>query len=225
MDHANSSCRLREAATTTANTWSCRCGSNAEGRTADVRIICELSLPRKVPGLRALVTLIAIAPLSVGSHADTRVASFAEVGSQLSVLVAEKDRFKPKTLANYKELRDALKSAECDGLKYQYYALDDTLYVVGSSGQGVTIGRHFKFKLGENSVDLSTMQASSNGCLILQSDPSTEALVVTHILSDTPTEFHVLASIVSGKTIYVGTKDAIWKVSGASIDFVRELDV
>ena len=174
--------------------------------------------------MRALIIVIAIALVSFDSLAETEVANFAEVGSQLSTLVAEKDRFKPKTLANYKDLKDALKSAQCDGLKYQYYAVGDTLYVVGSSRQGVTIGRHFKFKLAEDSVDMSSMQASTNGCLVLRSDPSAEALVVTHILSDTPTEFHVLASIVSGKTIYVGTKNAIWKVSGSTIDFVQEME-
>ena len=174
--------------------------------------------------MRALIFVVAIALVSFNSLAETEVANFAEVGFQLSVLVSEKDRFKPKTLDNYEVLRDALKSAQCDGLKYQYYAFDDTLYVVGSSRQGVTIGRHFKFKIAENSVDMSSMQASTNGCLVLQSDPSAEALVVTHILSDTPTEFHVLASIVSGKTIYVGTKNAIWKVSGPSIEFVQEME-
>ena len=173
--------------------------------------------------MRALIIVTAIALVSVDCFAETEVADFVDVGSQLSVMVSEKDRFKPKTLANYKELRAALKSAQCDGLKYQYYAVDDNLYVVGSSRQGVTIGRHFKFKLADDLVDMSSMQASTNGCLVLRSDPSAEALVVTHILSDTPTEFHVLASIVSGKTIYVGTKNAIWKVSGPSIDFVQEM--
>lgn len=173
--------------------------------------------------MRALIIVTAIALVSVDCFAETEVADFVDVGSQLSVMVSEKDRFKPKTLANYKELRAALKSAQCDGLKYQYYAVDDNLYVVGSSRQGVTIGRHFKFKLADDLVDMSSMQASTNGCLVLRSDPSAEALVVTHILSDTPTEFHVLASIVSGTAIYVGTKNAIWKVSGPSIDFVQEM--
>ena len=174
--------------------------------------------------MRALVIVIAISLVSFDSLAETELVNFAEVGSQLSALVAEKDRFKPKTLSNYKDLKDALKPAQCDGLKYQYYAVGDTLYVVGSSRQGVTIGRHFKFSLAQDSVDISSMQASTNGCLVLPSDPPAEALGVTHILSDTPTEFHVLASIVSGKTIYVGTKNAIWKVSGPTIEFVREME-
>jgi hypothetical protein len=181
-------------------------------------------LLRKESALRALIIVIALALVSTDSLAETKETDFVEVGSQLSVLVSEKGRFKLKTLGNYQELRDALKSAQCDGIKYQYYVVDDTLYVVGSSRQGVTIGRHFKFKLAENSVDISSMQASTSGCLVLPIDPSTEALGVTHILSDTPTEFHVLASMASGKTIYVYTKNAIWKVLGPRIDFVQEVE-
>ena len=191
---------------------------------AAVRLSSNLSPPRREPGLRALIIVIAISLVSFDCLAETELVNFSEVGSQLSVLVAEKDRFKARALTNYIDLKDALKSAQCDGLKYQYYAVGDTLYVIGSSRQGVTIGRHFKFKLAEDSADISSMQASTNGCLVLQSGPSAEALVVTHVLSDTPTEFHVLASIVSGKTIFVGTKNAIWKVSGPIIDFVQEME-
>ena len=41
--------------------------------------------------------------------------------------------------------------------------------------------------------------------------------VMTHLISDTPTEFHVMQSLTWHKPMFVGTRTGIWKVDGDSI--------
>ena len=136
--------------------------------------------------------------------------------------MATKERLDAKSLVNYKALKKQLKTVQCGGMKYHYYKLDESLYVLGSTRKGAVVGRHFTLDLVDDSVDLSSMIASTKGCLVLQYSPSSAALIATHLLGDTPNEFHVMASIQSGKSIYVATANAIWDVSGTSIEFVQE---
>lgn len=47
---------------------------------------------------------------------------------------------------------------------------------------------------------------------------------VTHLLSDEPTEFHVLASLLAEKPLFVATRNAMWRVADGRISVVDRRD-
>jgi hypothetical protein len=49
-----------------------------------------------------------------------------------------------------------------------------------------------------------------------------EALMVTQLLTDWPTEIHVFASLLYKMKVYVSTKSGIWSVDGTEINFIEK---
>lgn len=55
-----------------------------------------------------------------------------------------------------------------------------------------------------------------------QGGDTTEALMVTHLVSDWPLETHVLVSLQFQVPVYVGTRVGIWRVDGGKISFIDD---
>lgn len=52
----------------------------------------------------------------------------------------------------------------------------------------------------------------------------TEALIVTHLVTEYPLETHVFASLSAGLPVYVGTSRGNWLVEGDKISFLGPRD-
>ena len=78
----------------------------------------------------------------------------------------------------------------------------------------IILGRHYKV-VGE------TVTPSTKSCFALPLPPNAVSPVVTHLLSDTPTEFHVFLSLDQNKPIFVGTRLGVWGVENGKIRLLQ----
>lgn len=105
----------------------------------------------------------------------------------------------------------------CD-FQYNAYLIDSTIYFIAEppvSG-GIVFGRHYKISDGK--VIKSTIT-----CFASPEEPqNTLAAFTTHLLSDTPTEFHVFVSLKYKKAVYIVSKIGIWKVERGRITFIEK---
>ncbi len=95
------------------------------------------------------------------------------------------------------------------------------LYFIGSDAKsrGVAVGRHFR-------VDGDRVLDSTVTCLTLVPPPASareSAMFVTHLLTLTPTEFHVYLSLREHRPLYVGTRTALWSVAEGRIRYVKPM--
>jgi hypothetical protein len=124
----------------------------------------------------------------------------------------------------------------CTGAAYRAVVVQsasapvDTIvvYVIGEpvASKEIMIGRHYRVEVSGDGRTVKSIVPSTKSCITLGSAPSGTTVVggvVTHILSPTPTEFHVFASLLHGVPISVGTRTGIWDVDGDKIHFVEEL--
>jgi hypothetical protein len=93
------------------------------------------------------------------------------------------------------------------------------VYFIGDTGNtgDVTFGRHFK--VVGNSVTTST-----KSCFVIPGSPSeakASGVWTTHLLSDSPTEFHVFLALKYKTTVFVNTATGAWSVDGAHIQKLR----
>jgi hypothetical protein len=168
-----------------------------------------------------LLVLTAVLVPSVALAGDDSLAFAERAGTMVVGAIHSKDTFELSQLHNYKQIKNALSQRFCSALKYRYYRIGTLVYVIGFSPSGVVIGRNFKFRIDSGRANVASLTASTKSCAVIKSDPRSAGLFVTHILSDQPTEFHVIASLLAGKPIYVGTRTGIWKVSGANISLLK----
>jgi len=80
----------------------------------------------------------------------------------------------------------------------------------------MVFGRHF-------AVDGDNIVASTNTCIAVPPTPPDKPAVaayITHVLSETPTEFHVYLSLKHHKPVYVGTSAGNWLVDGDKVSFL-----
>lgn len=78
-----------------------------------------------------------------------------------------------------------------------------------------SFGRHYKIVDG-------TVTPSTKSCFVQPASPRAVAAVVTHLLSETPTEFHVFLSLAQDKPIYVMTSLGVWAVEKGKIRLVKQ---
>lgn len=111
----------------------------------------------------------------------------------------------------------------CD-FEYKAYALsskqDIIIYFIAEppSQDYIVFGRHYKVAKG-------VVIPSTKSCFISSAEPPDKNVVgvfTTHLLSDTPTEFHVFLSLKHKKPIYVVTSRGIWKVELDKIEFLEK---
>ncbi len=94
------------------------------------------------------------------------------------------------------------------------------VYFIGEppAENDVVFGRHFKVR--ENVVTQSTLS-----CFVLPTHPKSVAVYSSHLLSRTPTEYHVFLSLLLEKPIYVfNTSNEIWRIVRDKIVFIGTKD-
>lgn len=117
----------------------------------------------------------------------------------------------------------------CEG-NYSVVRVDDTgdnlehIYLIlqPPKSEGIQMGRHVRFDFALGTNDIKDIVTSSKSCLMIPvGDKDAEAAFVTHLLSDTRSEFHVYLSLYHQKPIYVGTDAGTWKVDDGKISKVK----
>jgi hypothetical protein len=97
---------------------------------------------------------------------------------------------------------------------------EQTVYFIGevAENDSIVFGRHFKV-VGQN------ISQSTKACHVVQNQipdgAEATGAFTSHILSETPNEFHVFLSLRHSIVIYVGTDYGIWKVSGNNVELVK----
>ena len=167
------------------------------------------------------VLLFLLSTSAFGSQIEKSV----DLGNSLTALVKSKSEIKLKSIANYKAIKGYLKENGCSGFKYKSYVIEDgdtsRLYLIGSKGKSVIIGRHFTASVVDNNADISSFTSSTNGCVDLGVPKKEAAMFVTHLKPE-PNEFHVLESNLANITLYVSTKESLYSVSGGEIKVVEK---
>lgn len=86
------------------------------------------------------------------------------------------------------------------------------------------LGKHYRAVVSEDGARLAQLTPLSKGILELPTeDPSggrVVGLTVTHIVTDSPLETHVFASLLAKLPIYVVTRRGLWRVEADRIDFL-----
>lgn len=128
------------------------------------------------------------------------------------------------------ELKEMLKAQMCEG-NYEPLTIIrkekelESIYflLMPPKDNGVQFGRHFRmdFKLGTNDIDSVTF--STKGCILIPAQEKAGGsqavgLFITHLLSETPTEFHVFLNHYHKKPIFVSTKQGVWKIENGKIN-------
>lgn len=146
-------------------------------------------------------------------------------GRSLYTAMQSSDVTDPLTSRETDLLQMAADKLLCDG-DYQAVRVADEqaqiehIYLIlqPEKSKGVQFGRHvrFDFKLGTN--DLEKIEISTKTCLLVPLDESSdEAAFITHLLSETPTDFHVYLSLHHQKVIFVSTSAGLWKIENGHI--------
>jgi hypothetical protein len=96
---------------------------------------------------------------------------------------------------------------------------EDVLFLLGQPRQNtdMVVGRHFR-------ITGTDVQPSTRSCLALSMGTPQHrpvAIVVTHLLSATPTSFHVYLSLKHKIGLDVGTSVGNWAVERGSITFLQ----
>jgi hypothetical protein len=91
----------------------------------------------------------------------------------------------------------------------------------------MVLGGHYRVMVSADGQKVVAADRLSRSCVAIEqtppsSDQETAAAVVSHLVSPTPVETHVFASLLHGKPIYVLTEnETIWAVEG---DSIRKVD-
>ena len=86
----------------------------------------------------------------------------------------------------------------------------------------MVLGGHYRVTVSASGRDVVASDRLSRSCMALEQDEAAEAAVVTHLVSSTPVETHVFASLLHRTPIYVLTEnEAIWAVEG---DRIRQVE-
>ncbi len=101
-------------------------------------------------------------------------------------------------------------------------------YVIGvpDTSTGVMVGRHFRVELDAVGGTVRSVFASTKSCLFIPAKlvppgGSPVGAFMSHILSATPSEFHVFLSLLHSRPMFVGTDRAIWNVENGIIAVIK----
>jgi hypothetical protein len=101
------------------------------------------------------------------------------------------------------------------------------VYLLAATRQpGLIIaGGHQRIRMSAAGDSVLEIKRLSRGCLRISTRPSGGRVPIgfgmTHLLSDTPVETHVLLSLISRKCCFVGTRVGHWQVTSGRIRLVR----
>ena len=90
-------------------------------------------------------------------------------------------------------------------------------------------GRHYRIDIDKAGKEVKALTPSTVSCAAMAEPPPGAAppgsklagTGITHLLSKTPTEFHVLISKKTGRPVFVGTSVGIWKVENGKITLMQ----
>lgn len=104
------------------------------------------------------------------------------------------------------------------GLQYKNYRAGTHIYFIAEPPPkgGIVFGRHYTI-IGDRVI------TSTVSCFVIP-PPAAKSVgaYTTHLLTDTPTEFHVFLSLKHKSAIFVGTKSNTWKVDQGVINLLEE---
>ena len=119
------------------------------------------------------------------------------------------------------------KGVACDGSykavsTFNNSANEENLFLIlfPNESEGVQFGRHFRFRFRQGTNDLIDISPSTKSCLLV---PATgrDIPYATHLLSNTPNEFHVFLSLYHKKEIYISTSAGLWSVKNGLISAIE----
>jgi hypothetical protein len=171
-----------------------------------------------------LLTFVVLAIARVGCASDLSAdqsAAVRDAEAQGRALYAAAANADPAAGGNDELVRQA-RARINDFCDFKYRAVvagtadNPLVYFLGqpAAAGDLVLGRHYKV-LGE------AVTPSTRSCFTLPAAPNAVAPYVTHVLSDTPTEFHVYLSLAQNKPIFVGTRLGVWGVEQGKIRLVK----
>lgn len=98
---------------------------------------------------------------------------------------------------------------------------DIDVYLMPASEQPrqMPMGGHYRVAVDSTAGVIRETAQFTNTCL---AQDDAQALFVTQVIGETPTEIHVFASLSAHMPIYVMTRSGVWKVDGYAVRFERE---
>ena len=96
--------------------------------------------------------------------------------------------------------------------------------LAGTTDQhAVLVGGHYRATVSADGKTLVSIEPLSKSCLVLSTETkaggSLEALVMSHVLTDTPLETHVYLNLIHNIDFYVITEPGIWGITDGSIRY------
>jgi len=144
-----------------------------------------------------------------------------------SVSDGTRDDLSPEVAVRFRALQTAMKASPSVCAPHPNTLVLPTgngdgwwVYVMTASSDAprMWIGGHTRFRVSKDGLHVLAREPSAKSCLEFDlGDPRMAYAVMTHLISDTPTEFHVMQSLTWHKPMFVGTRTGIWKVDGDSI--------
>jgi hypothetical protein len=133
----------------------------------------------------------------------------------------------PEEIAQYKARRLALDNIErrCSD-RYNTVAIKDPesdgwlVWALAASldPNAILIGGHYRFTISADGKAIRSRDALSTTCLRFEKGSGSAGNLMSHVVSLTPVETHVFASLTYGKTFHVGTNDGrAWRIDAGRI--------
>jgi hypothetical protein len=98
------------------------------------------------------------------------------------------------------------------------------VYYIGEvpQTQGLMVGRHYRIETKPDGKGVLLGEPSTSRCLIVPPPPpgSTAPLLMTHLLSPTPNEYHVFLSLLDAHALEVVTETGHWLVDQGRISYL-----
>lgn len=151
-------------------------------------------------------------------------------GRALFAAVQEKNFATSQDIRNYEALQRAIDAQSCPHTNISLILLPNReqpteVFAISSVSENdqIVIGRHFRARVSDATVDLNSLVASTKSCLIMKMRPGAIGVGASELISATPTEFHVLESKLHGLPLYVVAGGTAWTVNNGSIRKLEKL--
>ena len=98
------------------------------------------------------------------------------------------------------------------------------VYLMASSSKAglQVLGGHHKFKISQDGLNVVEHTPHTKACMTVEAPKESKAIVVTHLTSAAPNEFHVYMSYLYRMPVYVkGPDEVIWAVEGHKLRIVE----
>jgi hypothetical protein len=185
-----------------------------------------------------LIAIIAITTFGCASTSKTTSTQFDEANNKS--ITDGSELYKSFTAYNPNQNPTQIESSTtqvlseyiCDDTQYipltinrEVEGITSVYYIANTpSDKGAQFGHHYRVDYDNKSNKISTIEYSTKGCVLIPNDApdgaEVAALFISHILADSPSEFHVFLSYLHNKEIYVGTGVGNWKVNKNSIELM-----